>query len=102
MPTVLLRSMGDGEGEEGLGTGGAFWRSHFRCVMAPLRRSRKIFSPPLRKEILMLSGEPIPGALRPWSMGPGDSVRGLAGSRPLGMSCESNGAPHSSQESSHG
>jgi hypothetical protein len=58
----------------GLGIGGAFCKSHFRCIRADFRRSWKIFSPPARKESLILSGVSVVG-VGDEREGPGDSGR---------------------------
>lgn len=42
--------------------GGAPWSNHFRCVMHPFNLSRKIFSPPFRKESFILSDISLPCA----------------------------------------
>ena len=70
--------------------------------MDPFKRSRKIFSPLPRNDSLMLSFSSVPGAGRWFKTGPGDSVRRLGLSKTGGISCDNNGAPQSSQESSNG
>lgn len=111
MPTVLLPegledmlpSSWKLSGRLGFGTGGAFWRSHLRWVMAFLRRSWKMSPPPARKESLMTSRFWREGWEKVWRMGPGDSSREVYCSVKLCWgSWDSRGAPQSSQLSSDG
>jgi hypothetical protein len=81
----------------GRGTGGAPESSHFLCVKAFFRRSRKIFSPPERKESLMLSGTVVEAGLKELRVGAGDSVRTSGCARCEGTSLLMRGAPHISQ-----
>jgi len=61
--------------ERGLGIGGALDNSHFRWTRAPFNRSKKIFSPPARKENLILSTKEPSVRLRSLRIGPGESER---------------------------
>ena len=78
-PEDSVREFGGGAPVDGGRDGRGRLRSHLRCVMAPFRRSWKIFSPPARKENLMHSVSESWSVVLRSRLGPGESVRSMLG-----------------------